>query len=239
MKDIVLQGFVNSFAEDRAYTGQDEATLFEMFATSSILRKLHYLETPDPEELLTSGPGDGGIDAIAILVNGHPVTTKEHVDYFIDKLRRLDVEFVFIQAKTSVSFKAESVGTFVYGVIEFFSSEPGIKFRPEVEEIRLLKNYVYSKSIHMETNPKCYLYYVAAGSWNNDTEPRARLENGRSQLDRLTLFSVVRGVVVDAERLKTIYRELMRRLVKEVEFSKVTVFPRINGVQEAYLVPVR
>ena len=235
MKDIVLQGFVNSFAEDREYTSQEESTLFEAFASSAILRKLHHTDDSELDDFLIGGNGDGGIDAIAILVNGRPARTKEDVDYFIEKLRRLDVEFIFIQAKTSSGFKAENIGTFVHGVNQFFSQDPDIPFRQEIEEIRQLKNYVYQKSINMESNPKCHLYYVAAGSWNNDLHPKAMLEKGKRELTELNLFSLVESIPVDAERLKTIYRELERGSVKDVEFSKVAVFPRIDGVQEAYL----
>ena len=235
MKDIVLQGFVTNFAEDRGYTGVKDSTLFEAFAISSILRKLHHTDASDLDDFLTGGGRDGGIDAVAILVNGRPVKTTDDVDYFIEKLRRLDVEFIFIQAKTSSEFSAADIGTFVHGVTQFFAPEPNIPFRGEVEEARELKNYVYKKSINMESSPKCYLYYVAAGTWNSDPEPQARVESGRQTLDELKLFSLVEIVPVDAERLKTIYRELERGSVKDVEFSKVAVFPRIDGVREAYL----
>lgn len=238
MKDIVLRGFVNNFAEDRRYIDQDESILFEAFAISSILRKLHHVDPSDLIDLddsLTGGSEDGGIDAIAILVNGRLARTKDEVNYSIEKLRRLDVEFVFIQATISSEFKAEKIGTFVHGVAQFFAQEPSIPFSEDIEEIRQLKNYVYEKSINMENNPKCYLYYVAAGSWNNNPQPNARLKDGKNQLTELNLFSLVESVPVDAERLKTIYRELKKGSVKEVEFSKVAVFPLIDGVREAYL----
>src|SRR5262245_16748735 len=120
MRDIVLQGFVRNFADQRGLAGVDDASVFEAFAISSILRKYHQLDSSDLEDFLTGGAGDAGIDAVAILVNGHPATTNEDVDFFLERLRRLDVEFVFIQAKTSPAFEAASIGTFVHGVRQFF-----------------------------------------------------------------------------------------------------------------------
>ena len=87
----------------------------------------------------------------------------------------------------------------------------------------------------MERNPRCCLYYVSTGTWQNAQDPKQRFEDGKSRLVELKLFSQVDAVPVDAERLKTIYRELKRGVVKEVEFSKIAVFPRIHGIQEAYI----
>lgn len=87
----------------------------------------------------------------------------------------------------------------------------------------------------MQRNPRCCLYYVSTGTWQDDPEPRARLEDGKRRLESLNYFSEVSVAPVDAERLKTVYRELERGVVKEVEFSKTAVFPRIPGVAEAYI----
>jgi cold shock CspA family protein len=235
MKDLVLQGFVTSFAEERGMTGVDESTVFEAFSVSSVLRKFHQCDAAEIEEFLTGGSGDGGIDAVAILVNGHPAKTKEDVDFFIEKLRRLDVEFVFIQAKTSASFESSSIGTLVHGVNQFFSADPTIDFRSELENLRQLKDYIYHRSIAMERNPRCCLYYVSTGVWNNDPEPRSRFEDGKIQLEKTKLFSKIDTTPVDSERLKNVYRELERGVIKEVEFSKTAVFPRVDGVREAYI----
>jgi hypothetical protein len=235
MKDVVLDGFMKNFSEETGLTGLDESSLFEAFAVSSILRKFHQTDTSDLEDFLTGGSGDGGIDATAILVNGHPARTAEHVDFFVEKLRRLDVEFVFIQAKTSAAFSAADIGTFVHGVFQFFAPRTKTAFHDELERLRKLKDYIYQRSINMERNPRCCLYYVSTGTWQNAQEPKQRLDDGSSRLVELNLFSQVDAIPIDAERLKTIYRELKRGVVKEVEFSKIAVFPRIDGVQEAYI----
>ena len=235
MKDLVLQGFVKDFADGRELSNLSDSEVFEAFAISSLLRKYHCPDVPDLDEVLMGGSGDGGIDAGVILVNGRPITTKEDVQFFVDKLRRLDVEFVFIQAKTSTSFEAASIGNFVYGVEQFFSQDAQIQFRDEVESLRELKDYIYERSIDMEQNPRCSLYFVAAGTWMDDPNPRGRLSDGQTRLQQLNLFFQVQVVPIDAERLKTIYRELERGVVKEIEFSRTTTFPKFEGVREAYL----
>ena len=53
------------------------------------------------DDVLVGGGSDGGIDAIALLVNGRLVSTEEGLQFFFDSHGRLDVEFVLVQAKTS------------------------------------------------------------------------------------------------------------------------------------------
>ena len=235
MKDIVLQGFVKSFAQGRGLINIEESKLFEIFATSAILRKFHQTDAPDPENLALGGGGDGGIDAVAVLVNGRIVRTTEDIDFFLDKLRRFDVEFVFVQAKTSSTFRSADMGHFIAGVESFFDPDSRIPLHEDIQDMRQLKEHIYDKSIHMERNPVCALYYVTTGTWNNDPDPVERVRWGREHLESTNLFSEVNVVPVDAKRLKTVYRELERGIKKEVEFSKIAVFPRIEGVREAYV----
>ncbi|MBK1736161.1 hypothetical protein CKO15_12940 [Halorhodospira abdelmalekii] len=235
MKDLVLKGFVKSFAESRNLSNDDSSEVFEAFATSVVLRKFHSCDFVELDEVLVSGSADGGIDGAVILVNGRPVRSREDLDFFKAKLRRLDFEFVFVQAKTSPAFDAGGIGTFLYGVSQFFSNEPEIRFNAELEALRKLKNDVYDLSIAMDQNPTCHAYYVTAGTWNDDPEPRARLNDGVSTLESTHLFSSVEAIPIGSELLKAIYRELERGVTRRVELNKTAVFPSIPGVDEAYL----
>ena len=97
--------------------------VFEAFVTSSLLRKYHQSDTTGMEdEILTGGSGDGGIDAIAISVNGRIASTEEDLQFFFDSHGRLDVEFAFVQTKTSSTFNAAEIGNFMFGVEQFFIS---------------------------------------------------------------------------------------------------------------------
>ena len=233
MEDRILEGFVNSFAEARGYSHLDFSELFEAFVASSILRKYHQVDVEDA--FLVGGGGDGGLDVIAMLVNGRPARTQEDVDFFVDKMGRLDVEFVFIQAKSSPQFKAAEIGTFVHGVNQFFSPAPTLPFRGDIVQYVELMNYVYSRSINMQDSPTCFLYYATSGVWNDSPEPSSRLSEGREQLQQLNLFSEVHTIPIDAALLRVNYRDLERGVVREIELNRSTVFPRIHGVDQAYI----
>ena len=240
MNDLVLQGFVKNFSEARGLSHLESHELFEAFATSSILRKYHQSDTPDLEDdILVGGEGDGGLDAIAILVNGRPVRTEEDVKFFVDNLRRLDVEFVFVQAKTSPKFNAADIGTFTFGIEQFFSAvqgtSPKVDFNSDIRQLIGLSRYVYDQTIKMQDNPKCFFYYASSGQWTGAPDPSGRMADGADRLRKLNIFSRVRHLPVDAQLLKDVYRELERGVLKEVELSRTAVFPRIDGVDDAYI----
>ena len=236
MNDLVLLGYIENFANDRGLETNNMPRVFEVFAVSSVLRKYHQFESADIENnVFVGGGGDGGLDAISILVNGRPVRSSEDVDFFIQKLRRLDVEFVFIQAKTSSHFSSSDIGQFMYGVEQFFAKEPKVIFNNEVTNIKEVTDYIYRNSIYMDQNPTCFLYYITSGSWQSAPDLEGRLEAGRLALENTNLFERVSVKPVDASLLKATYRELERRVVKNVEFSKTAVFPKVNDVDEAYI----
>ena len=240
MNDLILAGYVNSFAQQRGLSNLPEPELFEAFTTSSILRKYHQSDTIGmEEEILIGGGGDGGVDAIAILVNGRLVSTENDLEFFFESHGRLEVEFAFVQAKTTPGFSAADIGNFLFGVEQYFNSvrDLGAKvaFKPEVNQKIDLARAIYKQSIKMQEHPKCCVYYVTTGTWTGAVEPSGRLEDGRSRLEQMNLFSEVRATPVDADLLKTTYRELERSVVKEVEFIRTAAFPRIDSVSEAYI----
>ena len=240
MLDIVLDGFVDDFAKARGVGHLNDAQLFEAFTASLVFRKYHQADIFDLEDsVLSGGSGDGGLDAVAILVNGRLARAEEDIRYFEETGQRLDVEFVFIQAKTSTGFRSPDIGNFVFGVEQFFvaviGDTPRIEFNSEVEQLIGLARFIYRQTIKMRENPTCFLYYATAGKWNNDPDPAGRLQDGVDRLRKMILFSAVDATPLDAELLKENYRELERAVVKRVELSRAAVFPRIEGVDEAYI----
>ncbi len=240
MKDLVLDGFVQSFATSRSLTHLQDGELFELFVSSSLFRKFHQWEVKEIDDIpLVGGSNDGGIDAIGILVNGRPARTKEDVEFFIDTLGRLDVELIFIQAKSSNKFNSSAIGQFTFGVQQFFSAvlgkQPQIVFNEEILQFIELTKFIFGQTIKMQENPQCYLYYATSGKWMNERDPAGRLEACKDHLQQLNIFSTVSPNAVDAEQLKTIYRDLEKSVDRQIEFSKTAVFPQIDGVEDAYI----
>ncbi len=234
MLDRILEGYLKSFSEEFDFDDLDQSELFEHFVNYCIISRLH----PEPFELdsvRVGGGQDTGIDGIAILVNDHLISSKREIDFFKDKLRRLDVQFVFIQSKTSSKFDKGEIGTFIFGVRDFFEKTPSLRTNDYINNLRELKEYIYDLSIHMDKSPTCQMYYTAAGKWLSDEDLIGRINLDTSVLKQTQLFSDVNFIPIDAEKIKNIYLSLKRKVIKEILFDKHTILPKILNVQEAYI----
>jgi len=234
MKDRILESYLRSFVEDNNLSDLKEFDAFEHFANFCMVSREHPGDF-EFEDIHVGGTGDSAIDGLAILVNEHLVSSTEAIDYFKKNLRRLDVQFIFIQSKTSDRFEGSEIGTFLFGVKSFFEKEPLIKENTEIQRLRSLKDYIYRFSIDMDTSPLCHIHYVTAGKWVDDANVQGRIRDGIKELKETNLFSDIRFFPIDAERLGNIYRELKRKVVRQIVFDKYTILPRMDNVQEAYI----
>jgi len=162
------------------------------------------------------------------------VFSKEDVDHLKKTLRRLDVQFVFVQAKTSARFEATEIGTFISGVRQFFERSLPPEANAQLRDLHAIKEHIFESSIHMDRSPSCHLYYASTGTWMEQQPLLTRIDQGVSDLKRTSLFSSVGFVPMDLEGLKKTHRELNHKIVREIIFEKHTILPQIVGVQAAY-----
>jgi cold shock CspA family protein len=234
MRDRIVAAYLKNFTSQFGLADLSEAEAFEHFVNYCIISK-HHPDPFEPDDVSVGGTGDLGLDGIGILVNDHLVYARSDVDYFKKALRRLDVQFVFIQSKSSAHFDAADIGTFLSGVRQFFVGQHAADANGKVLELLDIKEHIFDASIDMDRTPSCRLYFVTTGTWNNDPPLRARIDQGISDLKQTGLFSTVDFVPVDSEGLKRTYRELNHKVVREIVFEKHTILPQIGGIEEAYI----
>lgn len=87
----------------------------------------------------------------------------------------------------------------------------------------------------MEHNPICDMYFVTTGQWKEDKNIVAVIQEGVKHMESTNLFSEAKFYPIDADYLKNIYRALRKKLVKEVNFEKHTILPKIDKVRTAYI----
>jgi hypothetical protein len=235
MKDRIIEGLLKDFALEYQLDEKDDADLFEHFVNYCVISRVES-ESFDLNTVRVAGGGDTGIDGIAIIVNDHIVKSIEDVDYFRKILNRLEVQFIFIQSKTSDKFDMGEIGNFLFGVREFFNGDPRIKRNARITSMRNIKDYIYTQTKYIiEEPPVCHLYYATTGKWENDQNITGRVDVELKYLKDTGLFGDVLFRALDAEAIKNIYRSLKNLIAKEINFERHTIIPVIENVQEAYI----
>ena len=234
MKDRIISAYLRDFIEEFGLHDLDESQAFEHFVNYCAISR-HYPNAFDPEDVTVGGESDLGLDGVGILVNDHLARSREDVDYFKKALRRLDVDFVFIQAKRSAHFESADIGNFVAGVRQFFGESPPTGTNETLRVLHGIKEHIFDSSIDMDRSPRCQLYYATTGTWQNEPPLRSRIDQVVADLRQTGLFSSVEFTPIDAESLKRLHRELHHKITREIVFEKHAILPEIAGVQEAYI----
>ena len=231
--DRIIESFIDDFKSEYNYQNVETTKIFEHFVNYILASKI-YPDRSSLDKINVGGNYNPGIDGLAIMTNNHIVTSEEEIDYFIQDADLLDIEFNFIQAKTSSSFELSGINTFIASVKEFFR-DGNLNFEDELLNLRDLKNYIYKNSIKMENSPSLKLYYATTGKWMGDQNLTTIIKAGVKDLKELELFSNIKFVPIDADKLKALYREIKNKITREIIFEKHTILPKIDNVTESYL----
>ena len=232
--DRITESLIKELLTTLEITTKGESKDFEKLANYTIVSN-EYNKTFDIE-LVTVGEGnDTGIDGIAIIVNGQLIDTIEEVDDLLDKNNFLEIEYLFIQSKTSSSFDSSEINTFIFGVQDFFSLNPKLVRNEYIIRIAEISNYIYQKAPKFRKNPTIKLFYVTTGKWTNDTNLRAVIDGGINALEQTNLFEGVSFTPFGAKELATSYRKSKESISTTITFNNRITIPKINGVSQAYI----
>lgn len=233
--DRIVQSYMESFLTSQQIEEKDQSKQFEMFASYCAVEQ-HYTDTYSLTDIITAKGGDCGIDAIAIIINGNMITSKDEVDDLIELNKKLsEISFVFIQAKTSSSFDYGELGTFGAGVKDFFSDHPQMVRNTLIEEKSKLVEYIFSKATYIKKKPTCILYYITTGKWVDDRNCVGRIEIAKDDLMDMNIFEEVRYIPVGADLLQKLYRNTIDVIETEINFANKILLPDIENVTQSYL----
>lgn len=239
---------VTQFINGHGLGSQRPDKQFEAFVAHLVIRRFHqeYHEQAgiaDVENFLVGGTDDAALDAIGIFLNGLAVHSEDDIARIADANRRVEVQFVFVQAKRSPSFDSGGITKFTRGADWFCrtaldlarSPDLGLsRYNEAVQDRVRLAGYVYRKcDTKIDGDPTCFLYYASTGVWNSDSEPARAFEDGRLTLEQSSVS--VRTSPLGRDDLKTIYRHLDRAVEKTVTFHGYAPIPATPQVDAAYI----
>lgn len=233
--DRITEALLAEFCERFKIQTLPEDEKFEHFAAYLTVWR-HYSESAfDPGDLVTGSGGDTGIDAIAVVANNNIVTDPDSIDEILSFNGYLDVSFIFVQAERSSHFDGAKIGTFGFGVRDFF----GAQKLPRNEELKtydeIMKMIYKNSSRFRPARPSCYLYYVTTGKWVGDQTLVARANTEVDHLKSTNMFSTVEFLPVDADLIQKFQSQTVNAISRTFEFIQKTTIPAIGGVREAYL----
>jgi hypothetical protein len=232
--DRITKSLLEDFSRQYELTDADEDKQFEAFATYLSLSR-NYSESIEPASITTGDGGDTGIDGIAILVNGALVNDEDEVRELAEISGFLDVDFIFVQAERSPSFNAGKIGTFGFGVADFFAQKPRLARNDAITNAASIMETAYSFSGKFRRRPSCRLYYVTTGTWAAEPELVARIDALAQDLRAMEQFDEIRFSPIGANDIQRLYTQTKNSISREITFADRVTIPEIPGVSEAYL----
>ncbi|MEO5775904.1 MAG: AIPR family protein [Flavobacterium sp.] len=232
--DRITESLISELITNLELTSEGESKDFEKLANYCVVSN-EYNKTFEIDTLMVGDGNDTGIDGIAIIVNGQLVESVEEVKDLLERNNFLDVNFIFVQAKTSSNFEGSDMNTFLFGVLDFFAQKPKLKRNDDIIRFAEISNFIYSKAPSFKENPSIRLYYITTGKWTDDTNLKAVIENGVNNIEQTNLFDEVLFFPFGARELANSYRKTKESISTTITFTNRITLPKITGVSQAYI----
>lgn len=238
--DKITESLLNEFTKEHDLDSLSESKRFEHFASYLVVRGEHS-ESFDTMDIVVGDDSqskegtDTGIDGIAVVVNGILISDVEELEDQLSTAGYLDGTFIFVQSETTAGFDGAKIGTFGFGVSDFFRETPKLSRNAKVKAFVEISQSIYAKSAKFRRgNPVCKMFYVTTGKWTNDPTLLARIEAVKSDLLETGLFRDVQFTPVGAEGVQKLYQRSRYAISAEFLFAKRTTIPEISQVAEAH-----
>jgi hypothetical protein len=207
---------------------------FEYFCNYSVVAN-QYNRTFDPDEITIGSGNDTGIDGLAIIVNGFLIENQSEIDDLLKTNGYLEVTYVFIQAKTSSKMETKNMHQFYFGVQDFFSETPKLVRNDDISKLAEVSNHIISNASNFRTNPKCKLFYVTTGIYDQeDANIEAARLNSIKQLENFNLFDNIHSEIYGANELRKLYQKTKNPTSASFVFSNKVTLKDIKGISQAY-----
>lgn len=179
------------------------------------------------------GQYDTGLDGIGIKINGKLVKNTEEVLQIVERSKKVEIEFVFIQSKKQSNFDAAEFNSFGVGVSNFFS-ESNLPENDKVKEFRLIKDFIYSNEQvieKLEENPSLFVYYIALGVVPTDEHfagTKKLIEKNLSNTE--CYFNEIKIELMGSKEILSFCKELDNKYTKQINI--IDIFPLIVETKE-------
>ena len=177
-----------------------------------------------------------GFDSLAILVNGDLALDDQDAEEACAAGKPVDIDFVFIQAKTSEKFERTEILGFGDAVVDFFSTAPGLLENVFVTERRVAKDALYRHSAQFRNRlPRVRMLYVTTGQLNPDPNLQQAQDSITTRLRDMSLFDEVEVELLGAGDVHKRFTSAENRVEATFNYGRRVSLPKIEGIKEAYI----
>ena len=231
--DRITKTLVEDFLNSLDLKPGDMSRDFEKFVNYTIISK-EYTKTFDVDTVTVASGNDTGIDGVGIIVNGHLIDYVDEIDDLLEKNGYLEATYIFIQSKTSSGFNGSDINNFAFGVKDFFAEQPGLVRNEDVTKCVEISDYLLGKAPYFRENPICKLYFVTTGSWSEDQNHIAVIENAKRELKAFNIFENISFFPFGANEIGKLYRQSKGSISATFIFANKVTLPDLPGITEAY-----
>ena len=232
--DVVTQSLLKEFVASQKIDGLGQADQFEAFVNYIVVSDIFSEEFDFG--MISTGKGEFGLDGIAVIVNDILVDDEEQVEDIVTHSPSLQVQFIFLQSKTSPSFDAGDISKFFQAALDFF--RPGCEFvqSDRVLELQRVKNKLYNSAAKfLRGLPRLNLYYATTGTWSDDRNLCTIRDGFVAQLGSLHILDNISFHPLDAGRIQKLYFQTKNAFKASILFPQNLSLPAIPNVRESYI----
>lgn len=235
----IVKAHLESFVKSFGLEADDESVQFEKFSTYCVISN-RFGGSFDLDDVST-GPGDEGIDGIAVVIDEGVTTSVEDAQAAFESQRRNhDVDVVFVQAKRTEGFDLGDFLKFKEGILRFATQAPYAVPDEVLNEARKMFDTVVLQVPKVRNGkPSLTARYVSTGQYQSPAALETALRDFVVQLNELGLFHEVDVRFVDRDELTRLWVGTYSGIEASLPVFSIAALPNITGIDEAYLAVVR
>lgn len=233
--DRIVKSLTDAFARDQGIAAFDEATQFEAFVANATLSS-YYDDDFNALDFVIGAGGDLGVDVAAILVNGDLLLDAADVELAVNAARRLDVKFIFVQAKRPESFQA-SVFTDLADNLRHLFKDEALRYPANTDVVNLKEaiRAVFSDiSKFSDGLPDIVVRYATTGALG-DALLEEKRKSAAEVLDGTNFFGSVTVEAIGARQLRDQHQAATAAVSAAFTMDKRLTLPRMPGVTQAFI----
>lgn len=238
----ILQGMLDDFKRGSIFEKIELPKAYEYFVNYLIISKFHpdaFNDKGDLDRVIVDEKSQFGLDAIAFIVNGNLVMSKEDISIYA-KSNKLDVDILFIQTKTEEKCDTGDLLKTIQATKHFLNNfdamtekNSNILNAKEIyDELFDFENYRHCTS----QSPKCHVYFVtAANEWDKGLVNNLCTNSANEITSMISDIKSVDIQVLGREYIMDAYSEIKNRISVQINLKNCITLDRIDGVKEAYI----